>query len=631
MGGAPSLPTSPLAAASPLGGAFREGGPAARHWSGDRPVVPSLREPRGVVRVVVLAIDYLATDCALSSTVDASNVRALLEACGIEDISVLFNEQCTVEAVLATLKRVGSRCRPEDCFVVYFSGHGTSASSTGAREADGQSESFVLTRPDGTFDVPGSCLRDQDFADALLSSMPQATSVLIMADSCHSNGIVDLSRACWAGRQAVSIAGCVDSLNAGDMRRGGVMTHSMFVAVDHLQENGQHDYSMGALYQAVVREGNRLFGGAQAIMMRSSRDAKPFRMLWPLQPKASYAAPLRNLYATIAPHGGITTPAALMHACSPQLLQRAGVPKQLLSHIVPGAIPCVAHSGDGASSLVPSFLHNIVCAAAKGPSLAPPGPPLAPPCSPLGPAGPLPGATAQLSPRQHLVPGAPGLVMHRGHHPCPGPTHPLQGPLPRHVVGAAPTPCRGRPQAAVAKDVFAKEAGSLLGAFERQWQQQAPGAASLPSGLPSAPAWLGEALGLGKGVQKLRHRLVEEAARPPLGNCLPGSPRAPSLPVSPSVGAAGPSAVGAAAAGLSRPLSVGMFAVGCLSGGGGPSATAMEAEDLADALKGLCDRHGARGVAESLAKIVGSDVMRIAAAHSNGTSPTSISEKEVSF
>jgi hypothetical protein len=95
-----------------------------------------------------------------------------------EDAMLLIDRDATVGNVLAAIDEVGSRARPQDTLVFFYSGHGGQwTGSTQQADPDGIHETLFLH--DGN-------LVDDDFAAAFNAS--PAGIALVMLDSCFSGG-----------------------------------------------------------------------------------------------------------------------------------------------------------------------------------------------------------------------------------------------------------------------------------------------------------------------------------------------------------------------------------------------------------------------------------------------------------
>mmetsp|Transcript_65753 Transcript_65753/g.203661 ORF Transcript_65753/g.203661 Transcript_65753/m.203661 type:complete len:359 (+) Transcript_65753:45-1121(+) len=295
----------------------------------------------GSVHLIITALDYKKTSNPLTCTKDGKNMQKLADVCGVGDVQVMYDEQCTKDNVKQLIQMVGPSCSPGDFFVFYYSGHGTSMKDVSGDEADGQDEAFCFVTPDGQITYE-SCLIDDDFSTCLCSNLPEDVNVLILTDCCHSGTIADLDSACWAGRKAISITGCLDTQTSGDMGRGGIFTHSMLLAIDKLMRAGQADYSCGLLFNATLKEDDKVFASAQDITIQCTSAVTPDRMAWPLVPKQPYKAPLAQAAEAAVPSasdGGGGSPASgadLQQNAA--LCEALGISPQMLQHVTTAAV-----------------------------------------------------------------------------------------------------------------------------------------------------------------------------------------------------------------------------------------------------------------------------------------------------
>lgn len=292
-------------------------------------------EPPGQVHMIILALDYKKTGNPLTCTIDAKNVEKLAAACGVANVQVVLDEQCTKDNVKALIGAVGSQCGPKDCFVFYYSGHGTSMKDLSGDEKDGKDEAFCFVTPDGQITYE-SCMIDDDFADCVANAVPEDTSIVILTDCCHSGTIADLERPCWGRRKVISVTGCLDGQTSGDIGKGGIFTHSMLMAIDHLMRAGEGSYSVGALYNACLAEDKRIFNSAQDITIQTSSTVTPDAMAWPLIPKEAYKAPLSQAAEASVPAGADAGPQELQQ--NADLCAKLGISPQTLQYITSGAV-----------------------------------------------------------------------------------------------------------------------------------------------------------------------------------------------------------------------------------------------------------------------------------------------------
>eukprot|EP00419_Tripos_fusus_P004572 CAMPEP_0172670072 /NCGR_PEP_ID=MMETSP1074-20121228/10076_1 /TAXON_ID=2916 /ORGANISM="Ceratium fusus, Strain PA161109" /LENGTH=474 /DNA_ID=CAMNT_0013486937 /DNA_START=21 /DNA_END=1445 /DNA_ORIENTATION=+ len=319
------------------------------------------RTATGKVYAVILALDYRSTDCPLSCTTDGKNMQALLKACGVSDVHVLYNGQCTRENVTRLIRQVGSECGGDDVFFLYFSGHGVSLESQDGVEYNGMDEAFCFINADGEIDLPYSCMRDEEMAYLLVASLPQETFTLILTDCSHRRPIVDLGHRPWVDRRAISISGCWSARIAGDLGCSGLMTHALLMAIDHAHTLGEEALSIGELYSCMLEEAKRLFHCSQEIRMISTVLAVPDRITWPLMPTQKWLPPLTQA-CNLA--GGDLDAAGLhmLMDSNPVLAATLGISPQALQHLMAGSINTRQHRlAKAVLSLAPTIRYIWAC------------------------------------------------------------------------------------------------------------------------------------------------------------------------------------------------------------------------------------------------------------------------------
>merc|ERR1711972_1038868 len=110
----------------------------------------------------------------------------------------------------------------------------------------------------------------------------------------------------------------MDEQTSGDIGTGGIMTHSMLLAIDKLQKAGEDQYSVGLLHNATVDQDNKVFNSAQDITIMTTESVAPNEMAWPLLPLQDYQAPLTK---------------AGKAKLDPQVLQQLGVPAHIAGFV----------------------------------------------------------------------------------------------------------------------------------------------------------------------------------------------------------------------------------------------------------------------------------------------------------
>lgn len=246
------------------------------------------------IHMIVLALDYPGTGNELTCTVDGQNMANLAQMCGVTDLVHMTNNDCHKENVLRVIQEMGSRCEAGDYFIFNYSGHGANVPDKDGDEEDGQDESLCLVTPDGKIDWEGF-LTDDDFAEAVTSSVNSDVKIILLCDCCHSGTIGDFRSAggSWDGYHAVSMSGCMDSQTSGDTGKGGIFTHALLLAVQDMQEEDEDgDYSVAQLYNKQLEKDDEVFDSAQDITVKWTTELSgPQDMAWPLIPTQPFQAP----------------------------------------------------------------------------------------------------------------------------------------------------------------------------------------------------------------------------------------------------------------------------------------------------------------------------------------------------
>jgi len=137
-------------------------------------------------RALVVGIDAYQHVSPLKGAVnDARDIAATLQAAGVKDLTTLFDEAATREAVLSNWQALIERSDPDDILVLSYAGHGAQEPEwVAGSEADSMDEVFLLAGFDITAPGNGERLRDDDVSAMLRAAGDR--SVLVLADSCHS-------------------------------------------------------------------------------------------------------------------------------------------------------------------------------------------------------------------------------------------------------------------------------------------------------------------------------------------------------------------------------------------------------------------------------------------------------------
>lgn len=285
------------------------------------------------VHLLICALDYKGTGHELTCTLDGNNMQALARACGVTNVEVMYDLECQKDKVERKIREIADRCNEGDFFVFYYSGHGTQVPDKDGDEEDGKDEALCFVGPQGQLAIQ-YFMTDDEVAELLSEVFSEDVRILILTDCCHSGTIGDLDKPCWQNHEVISMTGCADNQTSGDIGKGGIFTHSLLLAIEHLRKTGQSDFAVGQVYNSTLHEDEVMFHSTQDIQLRCSRAVKPQGMPWPLMPSGEYKAPLSQAvsvaYQAVGadasdPSGvdGNDLASALLN--NPQLLQQLGL------------------------------------------------------------------------------------------------------------------------------------------------------------------------------------------------------------------------------------------------------------------------------------------------------------------
>lgn len=341
--------------------------PAAAAFDSDR---------TGNVHLLIMALDYKQTSNPLTCTMDGRNMQELARACGVNDVEVMFDEECTSANVTSKVIEMSQRCEPDDYFIFYYSGHGTNVADQSGDEADGQDEAFCFVDANGQISYE-TIMTDDTFAELITENLNSEVRILILTDCCHSGTIADLSKSEWDDFEAISITGCMDSQTSGDVGTGGIFTHSMLLAIENLKksDDAQDEYSVGMLYNTTLAFDDKVFNSAQDITIGTTKSVKPNAMMWPLVPQQPYVSPMTkaqggnrdvDLGGMASGMAGGALGAAGLSALvqsNPGMLQSMGIPPAVAGIAVSGI---AAYSDDGKIDMSEITEMGMTAAGAQG-------------------------------------------------------------------------------------------------------------------------------------------------------------------------------------------------------------------------------------------------------------------------
>mmetsp|Transcript_106408 Transcript_106408/g.200372 ORF Transcript_106408/g.200372 Transcript_106408/m.200372 type:complete len:459 (-) Transcript_106408:55-1431(-) len=355
-----------------------------------RPVTRSLG---GTTHLLICALDYKSgvPKCPLTCTHDGKNMYALAQASGITDIEYMQNEQCSKEAMIAALIRTAKKCSPGDTFLFFFAGHGMGSTDYDGDEPDGKDENYVCDFSGQQMNPDKHFLSDDDFAKILTSNIDKAVDIFVVSDCCHSGSMCDFNRMCWNGFNAVSISGCRDSQTSGDTGKGGICTHSIMLAVEQLQKEGNASYDLSKLYRKTVYFDDTMMNSAQDIQFDSAPGTDPKAMTWPLIPKGPFTAPYNTASGLLAGAGAVASTPAAAPVAAP-----VAAPAAFTYAPAPAAAPAPMYTQGGTTFLPPMTISAAPVTTFSGSTATAPVT-----------AGEYPGMFASMAPAKPMPVAAP--------------------------------------------------------------------------------------------------------------------------------------------------------------------------------------------------------------------------------
>jgi len=254
----------------------------------------------GRVHMIIFALDYAGTEYALGSSImDGKNMAELARTqAGVSSIIEHYERQCIPSTLQHCFNQVSSKMRNDDYLVFFFSGRGAELSAGVADEDeqtfrdDGEPPlALTLFNKDGTL-VEYSCSR---LAELVTNSVNPRARVLMMFDCGYSASMIDLVNPLWDDLEAISLNGTVDKEESEDAVHGGLFTSALLFAVQKLQqEQDMMHYSVGSVFNKMIKEGSRVRGNKEHFWLEHSFPATPGSMAWPLLPTTKYNPPVKR-------------------------------------------------------------------------------------------------------------------------------------------------------------------------------------------------------------------------------------------------------------------------------------------------------------------------------------------------
>jgi hypothetical protein len=152
------------------------------------PALPAAAQLAGEPHALVIGIDRYRYGTSLKGAVnDARDIAQALRAIGVEDLTVLLDEDASKDGIVAAWKAMMARARPGDRLVLTYTGHGSrEPEHVAGSEDDGLDEVLLL----GGFSEsgPGTAERilDNEFYWWLEEAGRRGLEVIFVVDACHS-------------------------------------------------------------------------------------------------------------------------------------------------------------------------------------------------------------------------------------------------------------------------------------------------------------------------------------------------------------------------------------------------------------------------------------------------------------
>lgn len=118
---------------------------------------------------------------------DLTAMETLVGSMGAKDVVALRDARLSRSTAESALQAMGSRSKPGDWILLYYSGHGAQARARVATSQDGAFDQFVpLAGFDPKHQDPERFIVDKDFYAWIKRYVPTSVRVLMVVDSCHS-------------------------------------------------------------------------------------------------------------------------------------------------------------------------------------------------------------------------------------------------------------------------------------------------------------------------------------------------------------------------------------------------------------------------------------------------------------
>jgi len=143
----------------------------------------------GSLRALVVGINAYHKIAPLEGAVnDARAIAGALRAVGIEDLTVLLDQEVSRDSLMTAWTNLIDRSRPGDLLLFTYAGHGgQEPERVPGSEEDQKDENFLLTRFSTAAPDNHDRIIDDEISDLLRRA--QGRTVVFIADSCHSGTV----------------------------------------------------------------------------------------------------------------------------------------------------------------------------------------------------------------------------------------------------------------------------------------------------------------------------------------------------------------------------------------------------------------------------------------------------------
>jgi hypothetical protein len=244
----------------------------------------------GRVHVIIFAADYVGTDREYQSCVKDAKAMADLARthCGVTSIIEHYDCMCTAPNLEHAFAQVSKKMQNDDFLVFFFAGHGGELDGNITREDsyafdDGEIPVYLSLLNSAGAVVPYSGAR---LAELIARSINPKARILMMFDCDTSLPIVELTNPKWDDLEAISLSSINDDNDPANGHK--IFVKSILYAVQSLQKQGDKHYSVGAIFNKMVSDGDRVTPGEDLVRLEHSFAVTTGAIAWPLLPTTKY-------------------------------------------------------------------------------------------------------------------------------------------------------------------------------------------------------------------------------------------------------------------------------------------------------------------------------------------------------